>query len=403
MGIGASKRLPKHEWDVGEFQLDPAANEDVEQARAVLSSAHRVLGVDTAPRHFDDADLRGAITALAAARRALSEYMATNADSSDKLPLQRLAALLLQAEVAQASLTDGILTRGAGNIAGAQEAVGRLRGASSVASLAERAPSEVYRMGFSRILLSRIRNGTWLSFSAYTGEDEQFARTLVELGIANPRRLTGALLESEMVRHGVPIYVANPQSNPRVHTQLVNYTDTEAYVAAPIFAWGAPIGLLHADRPAEQGLVSEFDRGLLAAFAEGLGLAFERNVLLERLRAMQNAANDYLQDVNALADDFTAEVVEFAGLASFDLGPQAQGAPQRSHHDDAVEELTRREREVLRDVAFGKTNAQIAVHLFVTEGTVKSHVKNILRKLGAANRTDAVAKYHRLTDPLRAN
>ena len=107
-----------------------------------------------------------------------------------------------------------------------------------------------------------------------------------------------------MVRHGVPIYVANPQSNPRVHTQLVNYTDTEAYVAAPIFAWGAPIGLLHADRPAELGLVSEFDRGLLAAFAEGLGLAFERNVLLERLRAMQNAANDYLQDVNALADDF---------------------------------------------------------------------------------------------------
>ena len=110
--------------------------------------------------------------------------MATNADSSDERPLQRLAALLLQAEVAQASLTDDILTRGAGNIAGAQEAVGWLRGASSVASLAERAPCEVYRMGFSRILLSRIRNGTWLRFSAYTGEDEQFARTLVELGIA---------------------------------------------------------------------------------------------------------------------------------------------------------------------------------------------------------------------------
>jgi len=50
----------------------------------------------------------------------------------------------------------------------------------------------------------------------------------------------------------------------------------------------------------------------------------------------------------------------------------------------------------LRAMAAGQTNAQIALSLFVAEGTVKSHVKHILRKLGAANRTDAVAKFHRL-------
>ena len=43
-----------------------------------------------------------------------------------------------------------------------------------------------------------------------------------------------------------------------------------------------------------------------------------------------------------------------------------------------------------------KTNVADRVSLFVAEGTVKLHVKHILRKLGAANRTDAVAKYHRL-------
>jgi DNA-binding NarL/FixJ family response regulator len=51
---------------------------------------------------------------------------------------------------------------------------------------------------------------------------------------------------------------------------------------------------------------------------------------------------------------------------------------------------------VLRNLASGKTNAQIATGLFVSEGTVKSHVKHILRKLGATNRTEAVARYHRL-------
>jgi DNA-binding NarL/FixJ family response regulator len=63
---------------------------------------------------------------------------------------------------------------------------------------------------------------------------------------------------------------------------------------------------------------------------------------------------------------------------------------------DGGQALTAREIDVLRALAAGKTNAQIALSLFVAEGTVKSHVKHILRKLGAANRTDAVAKFHRL-------
>ena len=44
-------------------------------------------------------------------------------------------------------------------------------------------------------------------------------------------------------------------------------------------------------------------------------------------------------------------------------------------------------------LATGKTNAQIADRLFISEGTVKSHVKHVMQKLGATNRTDAVRKY----------
>ncbi len=54
------------------------------------------------------------------------------------------------------------------------------------------------------------------------------------------------------------------------------------------------------------------------------------------------------------------------------------------------DDLTERELEVLRLMARGSTNSQIAAHLSVAEGTVRFHVSNILRKLGTQNRTQAV-------------
>jgi NarL family two-component system response regulator LiaR len=56
----------------------------------------------------------------------------------------------------------------------------------------------------------------------------------------------------------------------------------------------------------------------------------------------------------------------------------------------AGDELTERELEVLRLMARGSTNSQIAALLSVAEGTVRFHVSNILRKLGMENRTQAV-------------
>jgi DNA-binding NarL/FixJ family response regulator len=54
--------------------------------------------------------------------------------------------------------------------------------------------------------------------------------------------------------------------------------------------------------------------------------------------------------------------------------------------------LTRRELDVLRLIAHGDTNREIAARLVIAEGTVKSHVKRILRKLHAANRTEAALR-----------
>ena len=65
-----------------------------------------------------------------------------------------------------------------------------------------------------------------------------------------------------------------------------------------------------------------------------------------------------------------------------------------------VEELTEREMDVLRLLAKGMTNKEIAEGLVITERTVKFHVSSILRKLDAGNRTEAVsiAAQHGLVD-----
>ena len=57
-----------------------------------------------------------------------------------------------------------------------------------------------------------------------------------------------------------------------------------------------------------------------------------------------------------------------------------------------MERLTEREREVLVLLAAGKSNRQIAEELIVTEGTVKTHLDHVYRKLDAHSRTQALAR-----------
>jgi DNA-binding NarL/FixJ family response regulator len=55
-----------------------------------------------------------------------------------------------------------------------------------------------------------------------------------------------------------------------------------------------------------------------------------------------------------------------------------------------IEELSEREKDVLRQLAHGRTNQEIAEHLHVSPETVKTHVGNILSKLQLSHRTQAV-------------
>ena len=74
------------------------------------------------------------------------------------------------------------------------------------------------------------------------------------------------------------------------------------------------------------------------------------------------------------------------------MNEQAPAAPWQSR-SEVVSDLTRREYEVLRLMTKGASNREIATTIFLSEETVKSHVKRILQKFGVANRGQAVATY----------
>ena len=115
-------------------------------------------------------------------------------------------------------------------------------------------------------------------------------------------------------------------------------------------------------------------------------------------QALEAGASGYLtKDISAedLADAITAAargLVQLSPAAAQRLSSTTASRYQgdeRSDLQSAIDDLTPRERDVLRVLSTGATNAEIAAELFLSAGTVKNHVSSILRQLGLSDRTRA--------------
>jgi DNA-binding NarL/FixJ family response regulator len=105
--------------------------------------------------------------------------------------------------------------------------------------------------------------------------------------------------------------------------------------------------------------------------------------------SIRRTGNGGLLQSNASCDQIVHAVKSVAaGLTVFDTAL----VPPHSSDQPPPEELTPREIEVLRLLADGLGNKDIAAKLGISEHTIKFHIRSILGKLGAATRTEAVAR-----------
>ena len=140
----------------------------------------------------------------------------------------------------------------------------------------------------------------------------------------------------------------------------------------------------------------------LLGFLQETGIARETPVILLLPEASSSAVSQALRlgvrgilppspEPRQLAAALEAVVRELVVLNSEAGSPMRSATSRAAPADELTEPLTPREREVLRLLASGLGNKEIAAKLNISEHTAKFHVASILGKLGAASRAEAVS------------
>ncbi len=369
------------------------------RARELLVTAGQLVGgpeQDVAPRPADG--LSGVDGQLAVMGGLLRDRLVSPAKYPDGASLVNVSTALAGLHTIRYEIHDFLVHERLERLDMLDAGLAQLRKVHDPDELLNRVcESVVHSCGFDRVMLSRVEGSVWRPWKSYAVTDQEVERTFRKWISAIPEiPLDHLLLESEMVRRCEPALVTDGAHDRRVYRPLLDASELRSYVAAPLMPTGRVIGFLHADYKAEQA--SALDRDILWAFAEAFGQIFERAVLLARLRDQREQVRSAMQTVESVLDDLAGAEIDLASREH--VTALAATRPTRMLHtarSSKIESLTGRELEVLTLMATGATNNRIAEKLVITNGTVKSHVKRILRKLGAENRAEAISQYLRLT------
>ncbi len=361
--------------------LAPAAAEDVRALLARVSAATGARFDGSGARLLDHASAGTLLSAAwEATRAALEELLRRPERSPDALTL---IDLLAELRTLADRLRDEHWHRREAAFARVREELTGLRNAADTAELVEAAVASVCRLGFDRAIVSRFDNDIWVAQTVHVERDAGWAGEILAAGRDNPQLVSSGLVEAEIVRSAAPVVVPDVSDLPAVNRPIADTSLSRSYVAAPITVDGAVVGFLHADCYYDGRHLDRTDGEVLTLFGEGLGRALTRTAVLGHLDQVRD-------ELGRVGSTLAARTLRLWG----DVDPApADAKPERAGPLDGA--LTRRESDVLAWLARGETNAGIARRLSVTEGTVKTHVQAILRKLGAANRAEAASLWTR--------
>ena len=268
--------------------------------------------------------------------------------------------------------------------------LGRLRGIPDTTALLDHACEEiVLRCGFQRAVLSRVDGKTWKPWMAHFAAEKEAGSWFTDW-INQSIPLDSRAPETQLLSKRRPSLVYDTSNAAVYRPMIVDAGQSRSYVVAPLVHGHDVVGFLHADHHPTQRRTDECDRDVLWAFTDGFSHIYERTVLLERLHAQRNQVRDLVSSAVDRMDDLCESGIEIARQGDSEYRDQREGG-SASATPGIAGELTAREADVFQLMVAGATNRAIAEELIITEGTVKSHVKHILRKFGAANRSQAIA------------
>lgn len=359
-----------------------------ESGEEMLSQAHAILDVVARleNRRHSPAGLgrgwEGVDRALVYAESTLRRMVAHGQPESQ--PDGWLANLnLLTGEVAllrNRILTHNLAMRGE-MMHKADRALQLLRAAGSEREFSELLPTELVKLGFVRAMYSTVNDMRWVTRSVHTVNGENERQLLLRAGQQPPFRELRGLFEYEMIQQGKAMLQQGIRKSPRVHPELIEITESDSYVSAPLVAGRLVTGFVSLDVNAATGSVDGFDRDLVGLICGGAGIALERIRALEGIGQLHAGIEQSMESMRAIMRGNGVDTLSVKGA------DKVRDADFDGVDDSEV--LTRRENQVLRLLARGQTNSEIGQRLFISEGTAKTHVRNILRKLGASNRTQA--------------
>ncbi|WP_160095314.1 LuxR C-terminal-related transcriptional regulator [Rhodococcus sp. T7] len=284
--------------------------------------------------------------------------------------LAELTGLLGRVRELESLVEDVRVAEGVETMRRIRRALGRLQALPTANELLSQAAAEACTMGFERGLVSTIGDATWDLHSMVIERDPRLAQDMVAAGRGNPPKLDGSIIESDVVDRARSGLVFDVQSNPRVNRQLVSMSGCTSYIVAPLRSHGKVVGLVHADRYPVRD-VDVTDRAVLNLYAEGLSHTLARVSVMEGLNSLSQGMARLMSDVKIAA------------------------TPEIAKNDARHPVLSTREVDVIELMAAGDANRSIARKLSISEGTVKTHITHILRKLDASNRAEAVAYWLR--------
>ncbi|WP_158685120.1 helix-turn-helix transcriptional regulator [Streptomyces pristinaespiralis] len=299
----------------------------------------------------------------------------------------------------RADLRTSVFQRQLAPIPRLQRALAELRTASSVEDAVRRGPEVACRScGFSGAVLVQVEGREVVPAGAWAARDPDFfakvSRRLVG-DDGRPLTFENLSMEREMMRRRRPVLVRDAMNDNRPGQELRRMAGVRSYVAAPILPEGRVLGFMYAFHSEDR--LDIVDRDVLGTFTEGYGYALERAILRSRLRTQVQLYGELVEAAKRQLDAVGSAGLTLLGPADCTpAAPEPEFVRVAPPTPSALALLSRREIEVMELLAGGATNRVIAARLVVAESTAKAHVAQILRKLEARNRAEAVTKYLRL-------